>query len=118
MLQTTAIKADRSATGVGGKEKDAAAASLAENFSAFLSQMVASMPSMQSSLPAQGEPDFGIPADRMYTAVAMAWQKLNRPEEARESWQRVLTLVPNDAKAVAALRDLNRRFPQKRAKKR
>ena len=73
---------------------------------------------MQRSLPADDEPDFGIPKDRMCAAVAMAWQKLDRPAEAREAWQRVLKLVPDDAKALAALRDLNRRFPQKRAKKR
>ena len=48
----------------------------------------------------------------------MAWQKLNHPVEARDAWQRVLKLVPNDAKALAALRDLNRRSPQKRSKKR
>ncbi|MCX5796327.1 MAG: tetratricopeptide repeat protein [Elusimicrobia bacterium] len=73
---------------------------------------------MQSSLPGDDDPDFGIPKDRMHAAVAMAWQKLNRPDEARDAWQRVLKLAPNDAKALAALRDLNRRSPQKRAKKR
>jgi tetratricopeptide (TPR) repeat protein len=73
---------------------------------------------MQRSLPAANEPDFGLPKDRMCAAVAMAWQKLGRPAEARDAWQGVLKLTPNDAKALAALRDLNRRFPQKRAKKR
>jgi tetratricopeptide (TPR) repeat protein len=73
---------------------------------------------MQGSLPADSEPDFGIPKDRMHAAVAMAWQKLDRPDEARDAWQRVLKFAPHDAKAQAALRDLNRRFPQKRAKKR
>ncbi len=73
---------------------------------------------MQRGLPADDQPDFGIPKDRMHAAVAMAWQKLNHPVEARDAWQRVLKLVPNDAKALAALRDLNRRSPQKRSKKR
>ena len=73
---------------------------------------------MQRGLPADDQPDFGIPKDRMHAAVAMAWQKLNRPAEARDAWQRVLKLAPNDAKALAALRDLNHRSPQKRAKKR
>jgi tetratricopeptide (TPR) repeat protein len=73
---------------------------------------------MQRGLPADNEPDFGIPKDRMQAAVAMALQKLNRPAEARDAWQRVLKLAPNDAKALAALRDLTRRSPQRRAKRR
>jgi tetratricopeptide (TPR) repeat protein len=73
---------------------------------------------MQRSLPADDEPDFGIPRDRMQAAVAMALQKLNRLEDARDAWQRVLKLVPDDAKALAAQRDVNRRLPRKKAKKR
>jgi len=73
---------------------------------------------MQRSLPGDGEPDFGIPRERMYASVAMVCQKLDQPQEAREAWQRVLTLTPNDAKARTALRDLNRRFPARKSKKR
>ncbi|MBI5239419.1 MAG: tetratricopeptide repeat protein, partial [Elusimicrobia bacterium] len=71
-----------------------------------------------ASLPDDAEPDFGIPKERMHAAMAMAWQKGDRPDEARESWQKVLKLAPGDAQAQAALRDLNRRFPPKRSKKR
>jgi tetratricopeptide (TPR) repeat protein len=71
-----------------------------------------------ASLPDDAEPDFGIPKDRMHAAMAMTLQKLQQPDEARESWQRVLTLSPGDAKAQAALRELNRRFPPKKTKKR
>ena len=70
------------------------------------------------SLPDDAEPDFGIAKDRMHAAMALVWQKLGKPDEARESWGQVLKLVPGDAKAQAALRDLNRRFPPKRTKKR
>ena len=73
---------------------------------------------MQGSLPDDAEPDYGIPKDRMHAAVAMVWQKLGRSDEARDAWQRVLKFAPSDAKAQAALRDLNRRFPPKKAKKR
>ncbi len=64
---------------------------------------------VQKSLPADGEPDFGIPREEMFAAAAMACRKLNRMDEARDLWQKVLHLVPNDVKALAALRDLNRR---------
>jgi len=73
---------------------------------------------MQRFLPTDEEPDFGIPRDRLFTALALAWQKLDRPVEARGAWQRVLKASPNNPKALAALRDLSRRSPQKRAKKR
>ncbi|MFA6003578.1 MAG: tetratricopeptide repeat protein [Elusimicrobiota bacterium] len=73
---------------------------------------------MQGSLPREGEPsDFGIPFDRMYAALALTLQKLNRPEEAKEAWNRVLKLIPKDAKALAALKELNRRFPAKKSRK-
>ncbi len=67
---------------------------------------------MQKSLPSESEPEFGIPKDSMYAAAAMACRKLDRTDEARELWQKVLHLVPNDAKAQAALRELNRRSPR------
>lgn len=70
-----------------------------------------------ASLPDDAEPDFGISKDRMHAAMAMAWQKLNKPDEARESWRKVLKLSPGDAKAQAALRELNRRFPPKKTQK-
>jgi hypothetical protein len=54
----------------------------------------------------------------MYAAVAMAWQKLDRIAEAKEAWQRVLKIVPNDAKALAALKSLGRRSPVRRARRR
>ncbi|MDD5629519.1 MAG: tetratricopeptide repeat protein [Elusimicrobia bacterium] len=73
---------------------------------------------MQGSLSAGGGPDLGISEDRIYSALAMACQKLNRPAEARDAWERVLKSSPNDAKALAALRNLNRRFPERKAKRR
>jgi tetratricopeptide (TPR) repeat protein len=73
---------------------------------------------MRRSLPAEGEADFGIPKETMFAAVAMACQKLKRPDEAREAWQKVLQVVPNDPKAMVALKDLGRRFPSRKTKRR
>jgi len=77
-------------------------------------RMQQALEAMLRSLPPEGAADFGIPMDRMFSSVAMAFQKLGRAEEAREYWQKVLKLSPSDAKARAALKDLNRRFPRKR----
>lgn len=68
------------------------------------------------SLPGNGV-DIGLPLDKVYAALGVTYQKLERPQEAKEAWQKVLGLTPGDAKAQASLKELNRRFPAKRVKK-
>lgn len=68
------------------------------------------------SLPPPGRELPGLAPERIYSALALVYQKLNQPEEARRSWEEVLRRSPADAKASAALKDLNRRFPPKRVK--
>ena len=67
MLQTPTIKSDPStaaaaAATASSKDKDSAAQSLEANFSTYFSQMVASMPSLQASLPAPAAPAGDKPA--------------------------------------------------------
>lgn len=62
----------------------------------------------------QAQPEgqgYGIPAERILAATAQAYQKLGQLPEAKAAWERVLELTPDDAKAKAAVRDLNRRIP-------
>ncbi|MBI4376006.1 MAG: tetratricopeptide repeat protein [Elusimicrobia bacterium] len=59
-------------------------------------------------------PIVGIPAAKLNSALAAAYQKLGRIDEARSSWQLVLQETPEDGQAKAALRDLNRRYPPRR----
>ena len=59
-----------------------------------------------------------IPAERVYTGLGMALQKLSRWDEAKAAWEAVLKAAPKDPKAQAALREVNRRLASsKRTKK-
>ncbi len=64
---------------------------------------------MRRSLPADGEPETGIPKQQMYRLLAQAYQRLNRVDEARDAWQMVLLAVANDPEATVALKTINRR---------
>ena len=68
------------------------------------------------SLPKEGEQAVGLPLDRVQAALAMTYQKLNKPEDAKLAWEKVLSLAPGDVKAQAALKELNRKFPPKKQK--
>lgn len=66
----------------------------------------------------QAQPDasgqgFGIPAERIHAATATAYQKTGQLQEAKDAWERVLQITPDDAKAKAAVRELARRIPKK-----
>lgn len=69
------------------------------------------------SLPTEGSQGLGIPPEKIYSSLALAYQKLNQPEEAKEAWTKTLSFAPKDLKAQAALKELNRRFPPKKPKK-
>ncbi len=68
------------------------------------------------AIPPEGRELPGLPPERIFSTLALTQQKLNQPEEARKAWEELLRRVPGDAKAQAALKDLNRRFPVKKAK--
>jgi tetratricopeptide (TPR) repeat protein len=51
----------------------------------------------------------GIPDERVYTGLGMAYQKLARWEEAKAAWEAVLKITPKDPKAQSALREVTRR---------
>ncbi|MDX6767933.1 MAG: tetratricopeptide repeat protein [Elusimicrobiota bacterium] len=59
---------------------------------------------------AEGGPLEGAPDERLHAGLGMSLQKLGRWEEAKASWEKVLAAVPNDPKAVAALREVNRKL--------
>lgn len=67
---------------------------------------------------AENRPEqLGLPEEEVYSALGAAYQKLGKGEEARQAWQRVLALAPKQPKASAALREINRKFPVKKASK-
>lgn len=51
-----------------------------------------------------------VPAERLYAGLGMAMQKLGRWDEAKAAWEGALKAAPRDAKATAALREVNRRL--------
>lgn len=59
----------------------------------------------------------GIPAEQAYALAASAAEKLKLNDEAREYWEKVVSLAPNDAKARSSLKQLVRRSPPKKKKK-
>ena len=59
---------------------------------------------------AQGGELEGVPPERLHAGLGMSLQKLSRFEEAKTSWEAVLRAAPNDAKATAALREVNRKL--------
>lgn len=71
----------------------------------------------QAQIP-DGSPGYGLPVERVYAALAAAYQKLGRPAEAKTAWERVLAAAPDDAKAKTALkevvRQLNRKQPARK----
>lgn len=79
-------------------------------------QYKAALEHLLLSLPKEGEQAVGLPLERVQAALAMTYQKLNKPEEAKQAWEKVMSLVPGDAKAQTALKELNRRFPPKKQK--
>ena len=52
----------------------------------------------------------GIPEERVYTGLGMAYQKLSRWDEAKAAWEAALKAAPKDPKAQAALREVTRRL--------
>lgn len=52
----------------------------------------------------------GVPPERLHAGLGASLQKLGRFEEAKASWEEVLRATPADAKAKAALREVNRRL--------
>ncbi len=58
----------------------------------------------------------GVPNERLHAGLGMTLQKLNRFEEAKTSWEAVLRAVPNDPKATAALREVNRKLAELKRK--
>ncbi len=73
----------------------------------------AALEHLQKSLPEEGA-SAGIPPEKIHAALALTYQKLSQPRQAKASWEKVLALAPGDPKALAALRELNRRFPPKK----
>lgn len=75
---------------------------------------------LQASLP-QGPPSekwgVQVPPEKIHAALATVYQKLGAFEDAKRGWELVLGLSPKDAKAQAALKELNRRFPPKKQNK-
>lgn len=59
--------------------------------------------------PAKGLPQ-GLEEGKVHASMGMTLQKLNRLDEAKAAWEAALKAVPGDAKAQAALRELNRRI--------
>jgi tetratricopeptide (TPR) repeat protein len=60
--------------------------------------------------------DFGIAADKIHTAQALAYQKGGDLVGAKAAWEAVLEAAPTDAKAKAALREIVRRLPSPKKK--
>jgi tetratricopeptide (TPR) repeat protein len=58
----------------------------------------------------------GYEPAKVAAGLGAAYKSLKMPDESREAWKKVLELVPDDAKAKAALKDLDRRFPPKKQK--
>lgn len=51
-----------------------------------------------------------VPAERLYAGLGMSMQKVGRLEEAKAAWESALKAAPGDAKARAALREVERRL--------
>jgi tetratricopeptide (TPR) repeat protein len=67
--------------------------------------------------PQAASPSFGVAPYQVDAALAAAYEKLGRSDEAKASWQKVLTESPDDAaskQAKAALRGHPRRSAKKR----
>jgi tetratricopeptide (TPR) repeat protein len=62
-------------------------------------------------------PAFGITADRLHTALALAYQKSGDLASAKMVWEQVVQDLPNDPKAKAALHDVTRRLPSPKKKR-
>lgn len=60
--------------------------------------------------------DFGIPADKLHSALALSLQKAGDFAGAKAAWEQALQVSPNDAKAKAALREVVRRLPASKKK--
>lgn len=68
-------------------------------------------------VPGGKEPDFGISPEKIYSSLAMTYQKLGLQEEGRLAWEKVLKYAPEDPKARVALKELERlRRVKKRAR--
>ena len=76
----------------------------------------ASLEHLLSSLPL-GDEKLGLVPEKMYAALALTYQKLDRGDEARKAWKRVLDHSPQDAKAKAALKKINRRASKARKRR-
>ena len=74
---------------------------------------------LEHLLKAEPDPphDIGVPQEKLQAALGTAYAKLNRWEEAKAAWERVLTLTPSDSKARSALREASRRIPRTKKKK-
>ncbi len=60
----------------------------------------------------------GIAPEKVHAQLGLAYQKLGQAEAARDAWRKVLSHAPGDAKALAALKELDRRFPPAKKKRR
>lgn len=58
-----------------------------------------------------------VASEKIYAQLGMAYQKLGSAAEAREAWRKVLSFAPGDSKALASLKELDRRFPPNKKKK-
>jgi len=109
MLPTTAIKADSPVTsaGAGIKDKDAAALSLEATFSAYFSQMVAVLPSLDANMPSSQGHDAGPrapaqPAEGGRKAPAPASSNLNANPDAAGASAQAASTAPAPAQPPQA----------------
>lgn len=65
---------------------------------------------------AQGEELPGVPPERLHANLGMALQKVGRLDEAKSAWESALKAAPGDAKATAALREVNRKLAEAKRK--
>jgi tetratricopeptide (TPR) repeat protein len=70
----------------------------------------------QALIPA-GSSGYGLPVERVYTALGTAYQKTNKLDEAKAAWERVVAAAPEDAKAKAALKEVVRLIGRRPAPK-
>lgn len=64
--------------------------------------------------PEAGAANFGIPADKLHSALALAYQKAGDLAAAKTAWEQAVQDNPGDAKLKESLRAVNRRLPSKK----
>ena len=81
------------------------------------SRYLAAINSLKECVEGAAEPDFGIPPAKVYSSLAMTYQKLDLYEEGFRAWEKVLTYSPGDPKASVALKKLKKRLRIKKKAK-